>query len=256
MEQFKQLDNEEIILLISGAFSLFFIFSYSINFFKVILGFNNYTETGIKSLFFIYINCSMWYYYSVLIEHELMQGCYYYGSWIAFAMLILYLSYQYYDDKFDTLLNFLITSILFSTLKKIFIQIYDDEEKTKRFCGYTQFLVIISIIQWIYKSYKTKNIRNLNIYVAFGLIFYSSSLLYYGYSFEDLYILIPNFGGVLIGLAYICIWCLLNKKYDSFEIELQGAPSIDIEVKDEKKVKEKSDKKNKKRNEEEKNNLK
>lgn len=230
MEILKDLNNKEKILLIGGSFSLLFIISYSINFCKLILGFINYTDTGIISLFFCYINLIIWYCYSILIEHELLQGCYYYGSWIAFILLIFYLSYEYYDDKFDTLLNLLIILIIHSTLYKIFIQIYDNEEKTLRCCSHSQLISYISILHWSYKAYKTKNPRNLNIFVALTLIFYSCSLIVYGEAYGNSYILFTNFGGIIVGMIYVAIWFYLNQAYPEIEEE-NGVPSLGIEVK-------------------------
>ena len=234
MEIYKELDNEEKILLLSGALSLIYTFSFSINFFKVIVGFKNYTETGFYSLFFCYINMSVWYCYSVLIEHELMQECYWYSSWIIFALLILYLSYEYYDDKFDSLLNFLITLIMHSTIYKVLVLIYDDEGKAKRFCAYTLILSLIAILHWIYNAIITKNSRDPNVYVGLSLIIYSCSLIVYGEVFQSYFILFPSFGGVCVGIICTAGWFYLNQMYPEPEEDFEGVQSLDIEVKNKK----------------------
>ena len=246
MEFLKEYDNEEKILLLGGLFSLFITFSYSINFFKVVVGFINYTETGIYSLFFCYINTIIWYCYSVLIEHELLQGCYYYSSWIAFVLLIFYLSFEYYDDKFDTLINFLITMIIYSTLYKIFIQMYDDEEKTKRFCVYTEVIFLISILHWSYKALINKNPRDINMFVGISLILYSCSLIIYGEVYQNVFILFTNFGGVIVGMIHIAVSFYLINEYPELD-EFKAPPSLDIEIKSEnKKVHPKNNKENEK----------
>jgi hypothetical protein len=242
MESYKELDNQEKMLLLSGALSLIYTFSFSVNFFKAILGFISYTETGFHSLFFCYINMSVWYCYSVLIEHELMQECYYYSSWIIFTLLILYLSYEYYDDKFDTLLNFLIVLIMHSTIYKVLVQIYDDEEKAKRFCAYTQFLTLIALLNWIYRANKNKNSRDTNIYVSLSLIMYSCSLIVYGEVYQSYFILFSGFAGICVGIVYTAGWFYLNKMYPEPEEDFIGLQSLDIEVKNEKKVNKKKNK--------------
>ena len=233
MELFPDLNNEEKILLITGIFSLLYSFSYSFNFCKVILGFINYTETGAYSLVSYYINVTLWYCHSVLIEHEYLQGCYWYSSWIVFVLLNLYLSYEYYFDKFDTLLNFLIILIMHSTLYKIFILMYDDEYKTNIFCGFTQTMHLISLLHWVYKSIINKNARNLNIYVGITLIFYSCSLIVYGEVYQNYFILFPSFGGVSVGLIYIAGWVYLNQLYPQGTEEFGASQSLEIEDKSE-----------------------
>lgn len=231
MKMLPDLNNEEKILLITGIFSLLFTFSYTINFGKVILGFVKYTDTGVYSLFFCYINITIWYCYSVLIEHEYLKECYLYSSWILFVLLNLYLSYEYYFYKFDTLLNFLIILIMHSTLYKIFVLMYEDELKTIRFCGYTQIVYLISLFHWIYKAIISKNFRGLNIYVGISLIIYSCSLIIYGEVYQNSFILFPSFGGVSAGLIYIVGWIYLNQVYPEDSEELSAAPSLEIEDK-------------------------
>ena len=232
MPFFPDLDNQEKLLLISGGFALLFTLSYTINFFKVSLGFINYTDTGALSLFFCYLNMTLWYCYSVLIEHEYLLECYWYSSWIIFILINLYLSYAYYFDKFDTFLNFLIILIIHSTLYKIFVQIYDDELKTLRFCGYTQTIHLISLLEWTYRAIITKNIRNLNVYVGITLIFYSCSLIIYSEDYHNYFILFPSFGGVCVGLLYISGWFYLSQVYPE-GIEFKGVPNLEIEDKSE-----------------------
>ena len=112
---------------------------------------------------------------------------------------------------------------------------YDDEEKTKRFCVYTEVIFLISILHWSYKALINKNPRDINMFVGISLILYSCSLIIYGEVYQNVFILFTNFGGVIVGMIHIAVSFYLINEYPELD-EFKAPPSLDIEIKSENKI--------------------
>lgn len=217
MENFNLLDNEEVFLFVGSIFSLLFTSSFLFSFVKVFYGTLNYDEIPIISISFCYTNNLIWYFYSDYIFHDLMKLCYLISTIISLSFIILYIKFEYKQDKFDSILNILLLLGITLVLHKLLTEVFNVEDKAKISCSYSIFFLLLSFFEWIYKAFKLKTTNNLNIYTGISLLLMSVCYFFYGITYKELWIIYPHFFGIIIAFAYIIIFYLLNNKYNNFE---------------------------------------
>ena len=163
MEELSLLDNEELTLFIGSCLSLLFTCSFIYSYIKVFCHKLKFSDIPIIALSFCYFNNLVWYYYSDLIYHDYMKTCYSTSKTISFILIIIYLIYEFKEDKIDTFLNFGIIITVAWAIKKLLVDILNDEDKVKIACSFSQLSLITTIFEWIIRAYKEKNTNILNI---------------------------------------------------------------------------------------------
>lgn len=213
MEELSLLDNEELTLFIGSCLSLLFTCSFIYSYIKVFCHKLKFSDIPIIALSFCYFNNLVWYYYSDLIYHDYMKTCYSTSKTISFILIIIYLIYEFKEDKIDTFLNFGIIITVAWAIKKLLVDILNDEDKVKIACSFSQLSLITTIFEWIIRAYKEKNTNILNILCPIPLMSVSICWIVFGVIYEELSFLIPNVIGVVLGCIYIGVWFYLRKKY-------------------------------------------
>ena len=237
MEELSLLDEEEKILLIGSCLSLLFTCSFIISYIKAFRHKIHYSQIPILVITFGYLNNLVWYYYSDLIYHDYMRMANYINYIIYIILMLIYLIYEYKEDKIDTILNILIVITASWAIKKLLIDIFNDEDKVKYSCIFSTVSLFVVFLEWLFRAYKEKNRNILNIFSAFCLISISACYVVYGLKFEELYFFVPNIIGIIIGCIYIGVWLYLKRKYGNiiFE-EKEDKEDFDNEINDDKKI--------------------
>ena len=249
-DEINLLDEEEFMLLVGSWFSLFFTSSFIYSFIQVFRHKLLYSEIPIISIAFNYINNLVWYYYSDLIYHDYMIISYNYNLIISYVLITLFMLYEFKDDKIDMFLNIGIIITVSWAIKKLLVDILNDDDKTKTIGSFSTIFFLFAIINWLYRAYKEKNFKSLNLYSGLILVGVSISWIVYGYKYEELSFLIPNIIGLVIAVVYIGIWFYL-RKYENLELIKKDKDDMELNIKNDDK-KEKLPNSNKTNDEEEK----
>ena len=221
IEDLLLLDDEEKMLLVGSCLSLLFTLSFIYSSIKVYLHKMDYNEIPFIVLCFGYLNNLIWYYYSDLIYHDYMKMVYKINYIFSLILIIIYLKYEIKEDKIDSLLNILIVITASWAIKKLMMDIFNDEDKVKISSGFSTISVLMAVVEWMFRAYKEKNKNILNIFCALSLICVSICRIIFGYIYEELSFLIPNIIGFIIGCAYIGIWTNLNRNYKYSDIPVE-----------------------------------
>lgn len=234
MEDFSLLDEEEKMLLVTSGFSLLFTTSFIYSYIKVFRHSLNYSQIPIIALSFSYLNSLVYFYYSDLIYHDYMKLCNKISIIISIILIIIYLLYEFKEDKIDMFLNVGIIMAASWAIKKLVIDILKDDDKVKTTCSYSTMAFLSTIIEWFVRAYKEKNRKILNIFSGLFLVLASISWIVFGYIYQELSFLVPNIIGLVLSLAYIAVWLYL-RKFGSSPEENKGAIDIQIKIKNESK---------------------
>ena len=216
MEDLNSLDGEEKLLLLGSCLSLVFTFSFIFSYILVFLHKKNYEEIPLTVIVFGYINNLVWYYYSELIYHQYMQNVNNINYIIYLILIMIYLIYEYKDDKIDTILNFFIVITVSWAIKKLLIDIFNDEDKVKYTSVLSTFSLYFVILELIIRAFKEKNKNILNILTPFCLVATSICHVIYGLIYEESAFFIPNIFGIVIGCIYVGVWLYLKRKSREF----------------------------------------
>ena len=213
MEELSLLDDEEIMLLLGSIFSL--LFTCSLIYYYINLFFHklSYSEIPILFMYLAYFNNIVWYYYSIFILHNYMKSCYQIGKIFSLIFIIIYIIFEFKEDKIGSFLNLCIVISVTWAIRKILIDIINDEDKIKISCGFSQLSLISVIFVLIIIAYKNKNIKILNVYSTFPLICLSVVWIVFGLVYEELSFFIPNIIGLIISCVYLGVWFYLKKNY-------------------------------------------
>ena len=111
MEELKLMDAEELFLLSGSIFSLFFTSSYIYYFIKVYKESTNFKDIPIITICCCYLNNFTFFIYSKYILHDSMKFFFFLSTFTSFTFIIIFLYYEYYQDRFDTILNGLLLVI-------------------------------------------------------------------------------------------------------------------------------------------------
>ena len=212
MEDLNSLDGEEKLLLLGSFLSLVFTCSFIFSYILVFLHKKNYEEIPLLVIVFGYINNLVWYYYSELIYHQYMQNVNNINYIIYLILIMIYLIYEFKDDKIDTILNFFIVITVSWAIKKLLIDIFNDEDKVKYTSVLSTFSIYIVILELIIRAFKEKNKNILNILTPFCLVATSICQVIYGLMYEESAFFIPNIFGIVIGCIYVGVWLYLKRK--------------------------------------------
>ena len=219
MDELSILDEEEIMLLVGSGLSLLYTISFAYSILKVFLNKLKYSQIPLTVLIFSYLNNIIWYYYSDYLYHTFMQLCYQISNYLIWIYFLIYFVYQLREDKIDMLLNFAIIISSNWVVRKLVVDILDDEMKTKICASLSTFCYLISILEWINTAYLEKNINILNIFCGFSLLFMTICWIIFGFVYEHKSFLIPNILGLIIACVYIGIYFNLKRKYGDKVIE-------------------------------------
>lgn len=229
------LDNEEKVLLLISCLSLLLTISFLYSYYKVFRDKMNYSEIPILVIAFGYFNYIAFYFYSEQIYHDYMNMIYKINFRFSFILILIYLKYEFKEDKIDTFLNFFIVITVSWAIKKLLKDILDDEEKIKYCSCFSTITFLAIVLEWIIRAFKEKNKNILNILFGFCLTSASIGWALYGYIYVDLSFLIPNIIGVIVSFAYISIWIYLKRKYgDVKDDKKDNVIEIDTNNKNEK----------------------
>lgn len=216
MEDLKNLDDEEIMLLLGSCLSVIFTFSFLLSFFKVFKHQIKYTHAPILVISFGYIDNLVWYYYSDLIFHDYMKKVHNFNYYAYIVIMLIYIRYEFKEDKIDSILNILIIITVSWAIKKLMADILTDEDKAKYCCAFSYLSLLVTILEWIIRAYKQKNLNILNIFSASCLMCISVCWIVFGLIYEELFFFIPNIIGLIISCIYFGIWFYLRKKYRNY----------------------------------------
>ena len=236
MEELSLLDSEEKLLLICSCLSLVFTCSFIYSYLLVFRHKINYIDIPFLIITFGYLNNLVYYYYSELIYHDYMQTVYNINHKIYLFFIIIYLIYEFKDDKIDTFLNFLIVLTVSWAIKKLLIDIFNDEDKVKYVSVFSTISLYVVILELIIRAFKEKKKNILNILTPFCLVVTSVCHVIYGLIYEELSFFIPNIIGIVIGCIYIGVWLYLRRKYGEYitkKEDLEGYRNENNEVKKE-----------------------
>ena len=130
--------------------------------------------------------------------------------------MLLYIIYEFKEDKIDSILNISIMTTASWAIKKLIVDILHDEDKVKYCCTFSYISLLITILEWIIRAYKQKNCNILNIISASSLLCLSICWIVFGLIYEELFFFIPNIIGLIISCVYFGIWVYLRKKYGNY----------------------------------------
>ena len=99
-----------------------------------------------------------------------MQTVYNINHKIYLFFIIIYLIYEFKDDKIDTFLNFLIVLTVSWAIKKLLIDIFNDEDKVKYVSVFSTISLYVVILELIIRAFKENNKNILNILTPFCLV--------------------------------------------------------------------------------------
>lgn len=213
IEDLRLLDDEEITLLIFGILSLLFACSFIFNYIKVFRHTLHHSEIPTITISFCYLNNLVWYYYSDLRYHDYMKYCFEASIAVCIIMIFIFLYFQYKEDKIDSILNFFIILTSSWAIKKLIVDILDDEDKAKITAGFSIVVLLCSIIGWIISAFNEKNKNILNIYSAICLVFLSICGIIFGLKYEELSFFLSNIIGLIVSCIYLFAFYFLKKKY-------------------------------------------
>jgi len=218
IEDLKLLDDEEITLLIFGIFSLLFTCSFIFSYIKVFRHILHFSEMPTITITFCYLNNLVWYFYSEQRYHDYMKYCFEASIAVCIIMIFIFLYFQYKEDKIDCMLDFFIILTSSWAIKKLIVDILDDEDKAKITAAISVIVLLCSIIGWIISAYKEKNKKFLNIYSAICLVFLSICGIIFGLHYEELSFFLSNIIGLVVSCIYIFVFYYLKKKYGNIII--------------------------------------
>lgn len=216
MEDLSLLDREEKILLVGCCFSLVSTCTFIYNYIQVFRHKIDYSQIPILTIIFGYLNNLVWYYYSDLIFNDYMKSVININYYIYILLMFIYLKYEYKEDRIDTLLNFLIIITLSWAIKKLLVDILNDEDKVKYCCSFSSFSLYVIVLEWAIRAYKEKNRFILNLFYIFFLLPNSVCNAIVGIIYEELAFFIPNIIGVLFCCIYAGVWLYLKRKYGDY----------------------------------------
>ena len=221
MDELLLLDNEEKILLVGSCLSLLFTLSFTYSYIKVFRQKMNYNELPILVICFGYLNNLVWFFYSDLIYHDYMKIAYKINFIFSLILIMIYLKYEFGEDKIDTFLNFLIIITASWAIKKLMIDILNDEDKVKIACFFSTISLLITLLEWIIRAYRAKNKNILNIFCALSLLLTSICRIIFGLVYDELSFLVSNIIGLIIAFIYIGVWLILKRKYGDVPEEIK-----------------------------------
>ena len=256
MEDLSLLDKEEKILLAGCCLYLVSTCAFIYNYIQVFRNKMDYSQIPILTITFGYLNNLVWYYYSDLIFNDYMKSVININHYIYLLLMFIYLKYEYKEDRIDTLLNFLIVITSSWAIKKLLIDILNDEDKVKYCCSFSSLSLYAIVLAWAIKAYKEKNRFILNLFYIFFLLANSVCNAVVGIIYEELAFFIPNIIGVLFCCIYAGIWLYLKRKYGDYIPEFKKESEEEEEQEQEHEREENEGKKvETKLNEEENNNI-
>ena len=244
-EEIFLLDEEEIFLLMGSLLSLLFTTSFIFYFIRLLKSQINFLDIPIITIVFLYLNNLIWYTYSKYILYDLMKICYLISIIISLIFIMIYLVNEFSQDKIDALLNiFLIISATLA-LNKFLMEVLNDEDKIKMCCSDAIIFILFGLLSSIFRTIHIKSNNNLSFCIGISLILMCGCHFIYGIFYKEIFFIITNLAGILLGIIYLGFIFYFKINYSSLK-EFRADSVIDIDVKNEEK--EKNNIKNKEEN--------
>ena len=185
-------------------------------FFKIFKGQMKYQDAPIFVIYVSYINCILWCMYGSMIFSNQIITCNIIGSVSTFILILMYLSYEFRTHILDPTLSAIIliygTYIFFNYFVIIII---DKEYIVGNLCILGKFCVFISPIQLIYRVIKEKRYILIPIYASFVSLISSICWVVYGFTINNIHVIIPNLVGIILGITQFYVYFYYKLYYSN-----------------------------------------
>ena len=185
-------------------------------FFKIFKGQMKYQDAPIFVIYVSYINCILWCIYGSMIFSKQIRTCNIIGSVSTFILIFIYLSYEFRTHILDPILSTIIiiygTYIFFNYFTII---ITDKAYIIGNLCIFGKFCVFISPIQLIYRVIREKKYFLIPIYASFVSLISSICWVIYGFTINDIHVIIPNLVGIILGITQFFVYFYYKLYYSN-----------------------------------------
>ena len=221
---------EDVFGWVATCLTMCFYISPIIPFINVFKGKLSYEDTPAILVSASYVNCFCWYIYGDMIFSDQVKICNGIGAISSLCLICVYLVYEIRKYTLDAILNALIIITGSYAVYRGLTIVVDDDAIIGKICNCTAIIVFLSPIQLIYRVLKENNNYHLiPIYTAWVSIFSTGCWIMYGILIKDIYIMIPNVVGLLLGIVQIVIFMIFKRKYPTLSDRERDTSTIDIE---------------------------
>ena len=221
---------EDVFGWVATCLTMCFYISPIIPFINVFKGKLSYEDTPAVLVSASYVNCFCWYIYGDMIFSDQVKICNGIGAISSLCLICVYLVYEIRKYTLDAILNALIIITGSYAVYRGLTIVVDDDAIIGKICNCTAIIVFLSPIQLIYRVLKENNNYHLiPIYTAWVSIFSTGCWIMYGILIKDIYIMIPNVVGLLLGIVQIVIFMIFKRKYPTLSDRERDTSTIDIE---------------------------
>ena len=215
---------------VATCLTMCFYISPVIPFINVIKGKISYEDTPGVLVSASYVNCFCWYIYGDMIFSDQVKICNGIGAISSLCLICIYLVYEITKYTLDAILNALIILTGSYAVYRGLTIVVDDDAIIGKICNCTAIIVFLSPIQLIYRVFRENNNYHLiPIYTAWVSVFSTGCWIMYGILIKDIYILIPNIIGLILGIIQIVIYTIFKRKYPTIGERERDTSTIDIE---------------------------
>ena len=172
----------------------------------------NYNDTPNLTVLGNYINCLNWLFYGYLIKNIHILACFLSGSIISIICVVIYL---YFLAKVKLSKAFLYASILLLIsflLYVLLILIIGNVDVVGWICVTFSLLPFVNPILTIAKVVKYRNYKFIPINLVIARLMGAVCWIIYGFMIIDIYIVLPNFIGLVFSLILMFIWNIFKKR--------------------------------------------
>ena len=205
---------EDVFGWIATVLTMCFYISPVIPFINVFKGKITYEDTPGILVTASYVNCFCWYIYGDMIFSDQVKICNGIGAISSLFLICIYLAYEIRKYTLDAILNALIIITGSYAVYRGLTIVVDDDAVVGKICNVTAIIVFLSPIQIIYRVLREKhNYYLIPIYTAMVSLFSTGCWISYGIMISDVYIMIPNIIGFLLGIIQVAVFVIFKKKY-------------------------------------------
>ena len=195
-------------------------------FFNIFKGIISYEDAPIVVIIISYINCSTWIIYGTIIKSNQIKICNMIGGIATLILILIFLAYQIRKNCLNSILNFFILILGSLIIYKTLTNIINDPQILGKICIVAKFFVFISPVQLIYRVIKEKNYILIPIFASFVSFLSCIFWVLYGFSINDLHVVIPNSIGLILAIIQFYVYYYYKKKYPNLS---KNSPTIGIE---------------------------
>ena len=214
---------------VAACLTVCYYISPVIPFINVLKGQLNFEETPGIFVTSCYINCFIWYIYGDMIFCDQVKISNMIAAAISLFLMIIYLAYEIRKYIIDSILNALILVTGSWAVYRALTIVIEDDRTVGKICFCTTILVYFFPIQILYKIFKEKNYVLINVYSAWVYLFACIGWVVYGIMINDIYVVCPYVGGIILSLIQIIVYFNYKRKYPTIG-EREFASTIGIET--------------------------